>query len=639
MPSRERVTRIACPAWLWALLPLLLATALVIPAFSKYAFGYDESATMLSAGARHLGPYTLTEAVTVSVSSWPDHPWGNAVIFTVWGRIVGWSEFAMRALPWLAGLLALAWVYRLGRELFTARVALTAMLLLSTSVFFLVYMYRARSYTPAMLLATICLWGYWRVALAPRPPGRGARLALLLGGAGMVYAHYFCAMLLPALGLFHLLFVRRERRWWQALWLFGLAALLALPQVRDLMTGIAFNQGRGTLQQEALYFPEVIALFVYHLSNDLVEARQPVHTLLGLALPLPLLLAARNLRRSPQLPGAALYLTLTSILLLLLLLVANEILRVLVHTRVRYLATLWPPVVLLLGMAALHPTRALMRAPLGLVLVMLPVLAGVSDFQREGELRRYFGGGIPVTIAASRAIEMERNPETLLVVDTGLFKGRNRIYEFYTGAYGEQRLELYEETTARELLERVQGYNKVVLLYRNAEQNDLRVPEHVERLRETGWFHCRKWREHESRLELLLHFSTSQTENCPQNPVRLDFEADILMTTPELSIADGRLSLDASFHSTDHALLARYSLAVHIIDPRSGLRVAQGDTGVGPGNIVPLRSEIDVSALPAGEYELSVGLYDWQTGVLLSGRDVETGASGDMHTLQHFRVG
>ena len=78
---------------------------------------------------------------------------------------------------------------------------------------------------------------------------------------------------------------------------------------------------------------------------------------------------------------------------------------------------------------------------------------------------------------------------------------------------------------------------------------------------------------------------------------------------------------------------------MHIIDPLSGERVAQGDTGVGPGTFVPLRSEIDVSALPPGEYDLRIALYDWQTGARLPARDLVTGASGDMHTLYRFRLG
>ena len=43
-------------AWLWALLPLLLAAGLTVTALGKDVFDADEAATMLGAGARHIGP-------------------------------------------------------------------------------------------------------------------------------------------------------------------------------------------------------------------------------------------------------------------------------------------------------------------------------------------------------------------------------------------------------------------------------------------------------------------------------------------------------------------------------------------------------------------------------------------------------
>ena len=136
----------------------------------------------------------------------------------------------------------------------------------------------------------------------------------------------------------------------------------------------------------------------------------------------------------------------------------------------------------------------------------------------------------------------------------------------------------------------------------------------------------------------LERYALHSVENCPDKPVRLAFDSDIHLTAPEITVSDGLLRLDAHFRSADDYLLSRYSLAVHVID-QSGERVAQGDTGVGPGAIVPLRSEIDISALPRGEYELRVALYDWQTGARLPARDLETGETGDMHTLQRFRIG
>ena len=73
--------------------------------------------------------------------------------------------------------------------------------------------------------------------------------------------------------------------------------------------------------------------------------------------------------------------------------------------------------------------------------------------------------------------------------------------------------------------------------------------------------------------------------------------------------------------------------------PRSGERVAQSDVGAGPGTIVALSSEIDISALPPGEYELRVALYDWQTGARLSARDLDTDEVSNIHTLHDFRHG
>ena len=70
LPCEARTKR---RAWLWALLPMLLAAALVAPILDRNVFDNDEAATMIGAGARHIGPYTPAEAVAAFVSRWPDH--------------------------------------------------------------------------------------------------------------------------------------------------------------------------------------------------------------------------------------------------------------------------------------------------------------------------------------------------------------------------------------------------------------------------------------------------------------------------------------------------------------------------------------------------------------------------------------
>ena len=119
---------------------------------------------------------------------------------------------------------------------------------------------------------------------------------------------------------------------------------------------------------------------------------------------------------------------------------------------------------------------------------------------------------------------------------------------------------------------------------------------------------------------------------------RLEFDRGIQLTSLDLSRDGNLLSAHAGLLSADDYLLAHYSLALHVIDPGSGMRVAQGDVGVGPGPFVPLRSDIDLSALPPGDYEVHVALYDWQTGERLNARDPASGAVGDMHVMHRFRI-
>ena len=171
---------------------------------------------------------------------------------------------------------------------------------------------------------------------------------------------------------------------------------------------------------------------------------------------------------------------------------------------------------------------------------------------------------------------------------------------------------------------------------RGSQEQTLHLPSHIERFRQEGWFQCRSWQDSGVTLELLL----SPFPAAMLDQARLQFENDIALFAPVApELRDGQLRLRTTLSSTDETLLARYSLAIHVIDLRTGERVAQADTGVGPGSYVPLCREIDISALPPGDFEVRVALYDWQTGARLSARDLVTDEVSDMHTLHRFRHG
>ena len=349
--THERATTLA---WLWLLPLLLLAAALAIPQLDADAFHHDEAYSMLAAGVLRPGPNSLADVWSATAERSSEQALGWPMLLSVWGHAVGWSEFAARVIPLFAGVLTLALVFRTGNDLLASPAGLIAALLLTGSAFFMAYFTIARTFTLVALFATLCLRCYWRIALHPQPPGRVARAGLLLGSICLFYAHYFGALLLPVLGLFHLIFLPKNRRWWQPVFLIGLAALIAALQLPVLLMGLNRTVSNAGLHSEAMRSADVLERLLRYMSNGLLDPAPPVGTLLTILLPLALLLATLLHLRSRKRADATWSLVFASTALLLLVLAINEVLRVMHVSRMRYLIALWPLTTLLVA-ATLRP--------------------------------------------------------------------------------------------------------------------------------------------------------------------------------------------------------------------------------------------------------------------------------------------
>ena len=609
---------------MWALLPLLLAAALAIPLLNVDAFNGDEPASLVAAGIVRSGPPSLEATWSYVTNSNQNQAYGWPVLLTIWGYLVGWSEVAVRALSLFFGMLTLAWVYRTGRDLLSPKAGLFAALLLSASVFFLAYMIHARAFTLIALCSTLCIWSYWRLVLNPRPTSMSAPAGLLLGSVGLLYSHYFTALFLPALGLFHLLFVPKDRRWLRPVLLIAVAALLAMPQLPGFLQGLDKTAGNEALHNRSLTAPAVVSHFVHFMTNGLLDLPPSLDTMLLISLPFTLalvtLLHLRGvIRVSPLwLPGF------TALSVLALMIAINALIQVLEVNRIRYLMPLWPLTALLVGgglwrLAIRH--RILATGMLTLWLITGAGLTVATEFRYElgAFFRMDFHQTFHVVSELVSTSDLLVFDYSAAVYNSGWFYNIRNIYRYKSDPYEDVR-----PVNA--------DYPYLWFIYLS--KNRLAFADLPQEL---GRVFCeRAMDEWGFTLE---RYALHSVENCPDRPVRLVFDSGIRLTTPEITVQNGLLRLDAHFRSEDETLLARYSLAVHVFKVQSGERVAQGDTGVGPGAIVPLRSEIDVSALPPGDYELRVALYDWQTGARLSARDTVTDVVSDIHALHHFRLG
>lgn len=304
---------------------------------------------MIAAGAHGFGPLSPMEALQNLNERAPDQAFGWTLIMNLWGSLVGWSTLAARSLAWLTGLVALSLIYRAGRSLFTHEAGLVAILLLASSSYFASYLHVARTFTLVALLNTLFLWSYWRLVSGVHPTTRRQYAGLVLGGSGLLYAHYFAAVMVPAVGLYHLLLVRKDRRWtWVTLALM-LIMLSALPEMQVLFTGAELNYLRYAIDSGNLMSgPETAIRLLYTLGNSLVSLPQragPAIVLLFLVLLLLLL----RIRPCKERSRSARFIGIVVLLFTLMMLGINEIMHMMLVDRMRYFMALWPPAALLAG--------------------------------------------------------------------------------------------------------------------------------------------------------------------------------------------------------------------------------------------------------------------------------------------------
>lgn len=132
------------------------------------------------------------------------HPPGYPIFLYFWIKLFGDSEFALRLPSAIAGVWAVAFIFALGRNTYTPRVAALATGLLAVSWTPLYYAQEGRVYS-MLMLASIATSYYWvKVYLVPHnrchAPPRGEVVLLSIWSVVTVYLHYF-GVLLVALQL------------------------------------------------------------------------------------------------------------------------------------------------------------------------------------------------------------------------------------------------------------------------------------------------------------------------------------------------------------------------------------------------------------------------------------------------------
>ena len=272
---------------------------------------------------RHISlnqPYSIPDTLDKLSTISPDHGPLYFLLMNLWQRIAGADLFSMRLPSVFFGLLALATAYRIALLGGRVGAGLTGVILLCLLSFFLYYTHTARMYTLLALVAGWIVWSYWQVCRSRPPVRRWKWLLLFVSCAAITYIHYSGVMLLGAIALYHLVFVKKCQRWWRIALVVSAAVLLFIPWLPVVIEGLAKS---SVLSDTRLLPLESLAAGFSIYSNGIVI--------------LPVVVSALILRYRKRISPAEQYILLVTLFAVLLVLLLNEITPVLVEMRLRYL--------------------------------------------------------------------------------------------------------------------------------------------------------------------------------------------------------------------------------------------------------------------------------------------------------------
>ncbi len=193
------------------------------------------------------------------------HPPGYYILLAGWVRLVGVSEFGLRSLSALAGVLSVALTFALGRRLYGAGVGVLAAGFVALNTFSITYGQEARMY------ALLALWGgaaLWAFVLFVERPGRRRAVALAVLNAAGLYTHYAFPFVMLAQGVLFIGWLLMSQRG-------NLRASL-----HPLMTYIALNL--LTIALYALWLPTAWRqISTWPTTGIAIPAENAVATILG----------------------------------------------------------------------------------------------------------------------------------------------------------------------------------------------------------------------------------------------------------------------------------------------------------------------------------------------------------------------
>lgn len=568
------------------------------------------------------------------------------VLNTWWGWHFNWLPAATRVFALFMGLFALAWTYRLGRDHFSPQMGVFAALILGASAFFGHYLHETRMYTLAVLVTAFTLWAYLHLANDEREPGWPVYLAFLVGVIAALYTHYFVSLGLGAIGLYHLLFVRKDGRWLRVTGTALLGGLTFVPWINNLL-GIVNEASVRELEEKLA--PEETLL---RLANLFSHNWLPLLLVLLLVAVVALVTwrgrAGRNLRAV----GFMVVVVLGGVL------VTNLVINVMTAGRSRYMIFMWPLLAIISAAGMIQLGRLLRRVPALSRAVPVAVLALWVGVGYYSSFTPRFTADLPASEMTYPLHHVLRNLRDLhrpgdyivhVLPDDIEWRRYRWITSFYVRA---ERLAAdssgvggilppnmsVDETYDTALNAIGAGRDYVWVAYQEPAPDTLTPFEQLLTER-TIYRRCGE----------AVQFDDIHIDEYARSPVcctpasapnrqpLVRYPDGLNLSGVDVQPGDERLSVYVAWSGADRMPPGMFSVGLHVLDS-DGALVAQTDYGLPTNEFICQPRQINLEGLTPGTYRLVALVYDWRTGDRLTGTITSSGEPGELIAVQSFTI-
>lgn len=355
------------------LLVLLLTFAIGALGLNADTIWRDEQTTMGHIGALDEYPFSVNDLLESLATYSEQHSPGYFIVLLGWSRLVSFEPMALRLFSLFWGCLGLAGLYRIGKMLMSSQLGISAALLLGTSALYVVYLHEIRAYTMFMALNILTLAIYVELIVKKRERGLWGWIALFFAVALLMYTHYLGIILLAAMGLYHLLFVEKNRRWWILSFTVIMGGLTFLPWVPIAIQGFQITTTRPLVQDNAVDTLTLLQMFVHLLGQS-----NPIFLFL-------LIITGAFAGYRWHVLGIMAFL---GLVMLILLVGINHIFSIVPLNRARYLLSLWIPFSLIFAGGILFVSP---RWWIALILLIIWLASGYNLYQ-SNSFDDYLGG-------------------------------------------------------------------------------------------------------------------------------------------------------------------------------------------------------------------------------------------------------